>query len=160
MVISYQVVTNFQTPFADQIAAIMIKEWGYNYIQGFGYSSIAEYKLWKQDSIFVIATDAAASSSGKVIGMIAFERYNMAGTFRFTPCICCLYVDPAYRNQGIGEALMVYMRKVLVDLGLREAYAWVLDTNIGFWFELRGWRYVTEYIYLDRRVQVMRCDLI
>jgi ribosomal protein S18 acetylase RimI-like enzyme len=154
--LSYHVVTNFNTPYADQIADIMIREWGYNYIYGFGFASIAEYKLWKDDSIFVIATENARST--KVIGMIAFERYNMAGNSRFTPCICCLYVDPDFRNQGIGEALLINMQAILTSSGYREAYAWVLNTDIGFWFELRGWRYVTEYIYLDRRVLIMRCD--
>ena len=87
--LTYNFVYDFATPHAQTIINIMIREWGYNYIDGFGYTSTSEYKLWKNDTVFLVAEN----ESKEFVGMVAFERYNIARNARFTPCICCLYVS-------------------------------------------------------------------
>lgn len=152
--INYTFVTDFNTPFATDITRIMIQEWGYNYIQGFGYKNVSEYKLWKDDTLFIVA-----SHNNTFIGMIAFERYNIAGNSRFTPCICCLYVEPEWRNSGIGEALLQHMCNTIKQLGVHEIYAWTLTKEMAFWFEVKGWKYVIDYNYLDRLVSILRTEV-
>jgi len=154
--LTYNFVYDFVTPHAQTIIDIMIREWGYNYIDGFGYTNTSEYKLWKNDTVFLVAEN----ESNEFVGMVAFERYNIARNARFTPCICCLYVEQSYRNQSIGEALMTKMTEYTRDSGHSEIFAWTLDSSMSRWFESRNWRYETEYVYLGRRIYVLRCNLI
>lgn len=148
-------VKDFNTPYADLISSIIIREWGYHYLNGFGFRNVSEYKLWKDDTFLIIAEEY-----DKFVGMIAFERYNIAGNSRFTPCICCLYVEPQWRNKGIGEALIQHMRLHLINIGIKEVYAWTIDKETAFWLETKGWRYVIDYNYLDRLVSILRADLL
>jgi GNAT superfamily N-acetyltransferase len=44
--------------------------------------------------------------------------------------LCALYVDPDSWNRGIGVALVAAARARLLDLGLRQAFLWVLKGNV------------------------------
>ena len=43
--------------------------------------------------------------------------------------LCALYVDPDWWGRGVGAALVAAARARLVDLGLRNAVAWILTGN-------------------------------
>ncbi len=160
----YECVYGFDTPFAETIAEIMIKEWGYNYTEGFKYRSIDEYKLWKKDSLFYLCIDQ--HEKRKLAGMIAYEKYNMADIGRWTPCICCLWVHDDYRNMGIGTELLNKMVNIAKDLAppelhRKEVFLWFVDKQPSLirFFENANWRYLIDWNYLNRKVHIMYRDL-
>jgi len=161
--LNYELVENFDTPFSTEISEIMIKEWGFNYTEGFKYRSVDEYKLWKQDTIFYICTNTKQNKN-ILIGMIAYEKYNMADMGRWTPCICCLWVHEDYRNQGVGTELlnrMVSAAKSFESAPRKEVFIWLVDKTPSLipFFEKSKWRYLIDWNYLNRKVHIMYRDL-
>jgi len=161
---NFTLIKNFDTPFANDIANIMIQQWGYNYRDGFKYKSIDEYKLWKKDTLVLIATTPATPAT--LAGMIAYEEYNMADMARWSPCLCCLWVDPSIRQKGLGTELLIRMTDICRELPTpnpqnprKDLYIWFLDPTLISFFEKAKWRYLIEWNYLNRKVHIMYRDL-
>jgi len=163
---SFTLIKNFDTPYADKIASIMIKEWGFNYTDGFKYKSIDEYKLWKKDTLILIASDP---DNQDLLGMIAYETYNMANNGgRWTPCLCCLWVTESQRKKGLGTELLQRMTDICrrnklppdyLNNPRHDLYLWFIDSSLIPFFERSKWRYLVPWNYLNRRVHIMYRDL-
>ncbi|HFE31830.1 MAG TPA: GNAT family N-acetyltransferase, partial [Gammaproteobacteria bacterium] len=50
--------------------------------------------------------------------------------------LACLAVHPDYRGQGRGDALLQYLERQAVDMGIRRLF--VLSTKTSHWFRERG----------------------
>jgi N-acetylglutamate synthase-like GNAT family acetyltransferase len=154
---TYTLIEDFATDHEAEIAATIIKNWGYNYgQQGFGFINPQEYKLWKSDTKFM----TAESEDKKLIGFVAYEKYSMANTGRFSPCLSCLWVHEDYRNRGIGGELVKKMTEVVYRLTKNpKIYLWLLDTSLTSWFESLGWKHLVRLVYLTRWVSIMELNL-
>ena len=150
--IEYNLVFNFDTKFQQQISQIIIDNWGYNYgLNGFGYASIDEYKLWKKGTKFLVA-----SLQGNIVGFVAYEKYSMANCSRFTPCLSCLWVHDTWRSKGIGKELVNRLCTFLHDNEhIDEVYLWLTDDSLVSWFESIQWKYLVKWVYLQRWVTIM-----
>ncbi len=57
-----------------------------------------------------------------------------------TPNLCALFVEETYRNKGIAEYMLNYIRSDLKQLGFEKAY---LLTDHTSFYERYGWEFLT-----------------
>ncbi len=84
--------------------------------------------------------DFANADAAKPYTIVAEERESICG-FATTILsrdgelegfgeLCALYVDPDWWRRGIGVALVIAARARLLQLGVRDAFLWVLKGNV------------------------------
>ncbi len=153
--LNYKLVKSFDDPYVAQIQSVIAREWGYHYIQGFGIRSKSEYQLWKNDSFFMVALD-----NDSLIGFVGFERYNVGSQSQWTPCICNLWIEEPWRNQGVATVLVSKMVEIIKFAEqYKTLYLWLYDTPTVRWFENRGWKYLHDWRYLERSIVIMYYNL-
>lgn len=73
-------------------------------------------------------TRVAANSGGLITGWISFGKSRDEGADRVGE-IYAIYLDPLYRGQGIGTALMKNAIEELLNQGFSSITLWVLQEN-------------------------------
>ena len=58
-----------------------------------------------------------------------------------TPNLCALFVEPAYRNQGIARHVLDLIRKDMGDMGFSKVY---LVTDHTSFYERCGWKFLSN----------------
>lgn len=85
---------------------------------------------------FYIIKDA-----GRIIGTVALLRNELVSRQDLTPWLACLYVDPTYRNQGLGFKMMEEVCKKAAGMGYQHVY---LSTDLEGYYEKAGWTYMDD----------------
>jgi len=75
----------------------------------------------------------------KCVGTIALVENDLKGK-EYTPWLAALYVDPSFRNQGIGMQLAERLLEVAKEFGCKELY--LRTETAGDYFRKLGWEFV------------------
>jgi predicted N-acetyltransferase YhbS len=104
-----------------------------------------------------IPTLFTAVSEGKVIGTAALDDDNMDTHPALTPWIAGLYVDPEYRKQGVGEALVRRVINEARSAGAKKLYLFTPDRE--YYLSRFGWRTLFKENYYGEMESVMVLDI-
>ena len=75
----------------------------------------------------------------KIIGGLGVIENDFHPRKDLTPNVCAVYVEEAYRNQGIAGKLLDYACQDMKDLGIYKLY---LLTNHTSFYERYGWSFL------------------
>lgn len=76
-----------------------------------------------------------------------------------TPWLGTLIVDPHYRKQKIGEALIDTVNQQAKQFGYEKIYLLAFDKTIPDWYEKLGWKKIGMDVLFDHPVTVMDYSL-
>lgn len=74
----------------------------------------------------------------KIIGGLGIIENDFHPRKDLTPNVCAVYVEEAYRNQGIAGELLNYACEDMKNLGINKLY---LLTNHSSFYEKYGWTF-------------------
>ena len=80
----------------------------------------------------------AQDEAGAIIAGIGVIENDFHKRPDLAPNVCALFVEPAYRKQGIARALLDHVCNCLADKGIRTAY---LCTDHVNFYEHCGWNF-------------------
>ena len=69
-----------------------------------------------------------------------------------TPNLCALFVEKAYRNQGVAKALLDFIRRDMAGRGVETLY---LVTDHAHFYEACGWTFLTMVECEDQQLARM-----
>lgn len=138
----------------DQAAAWFHKIWGI---------PLAAYQASMQDSLKIplavpqwyLALDQADQLVAGA-GLIANDFHQAP---ELTPNVCAVYVEPAWRGQGLARAVLDFIRRDSLGLGVDKLY---LLTDHTEFYEKCGWHYqgqVQENSGGTSRVYQLECNI-
>ena len=81
----------------------------------------------------------AAVSEGEIIGGLGVIENDFHDHKDLTPNVCAVYVEEAYRCQGLAGALLNHACKDLADMGISTLY---LLTDHTSFYERYGWEFL------------------
>ncbi len=117
--------------YESQVISWLWKEWGNekNYKR---YEMIIQHS---QDPDNLPQTFVALEE-GKVVGTVGLWRCDLMSRQDLFPWLASLYVDPAYRSQGIGKKLQNFIINYCKDQNYDKVY---LYTDLVDYYETTGW---------------------
>ncbi|PIJ49004.1 GNAT family N-acetyltransferase [Erwinia sp. OLTSP20] len=90
----------------------------------------------------------------RVIGTIGLWRCDLISRQDLWPWLAALYVDPAYRGQGVSERLQQRVINEASARGFSNLYLWA---SFADYYERFGWQYLGEALdYPNKKVRVYR----
>lgn len=99
-----------------------------------------------------------ASVGNRTSGTISIDVQDDLAEFHdCTPWICALVVDPGFRGQGTGTALMRAACEKVRELGEPVAYLWTYDQ--AEMYSALGWKAIGQIIHCGKLAIVMRWDV-
>lgn len=134
------------------IAAWQYREWG-QYEAGV---TPANTRDWAEGCInsrripsaFVCYVDEALTGTSSVI------ESDLPGFEHLHPWLANVYVEPQYRNMGIGARLIEYAAKFAASLGTRELFLYTFDKVP--YYERMGWRTQQGTTYIGKPITIMK----
>ncbi len=100
-----------------------------------------------------------ARHEDQAIGMASL-RANDGIRDDLSPWLGSLVVDPGYRRQGIGQALITRIMTLAQAMGYAHLYLFALDPTLPAWYNKLGWREIAQDQFRQRPVTVMMRSLI
>jgi len=82
-----------------------------------------------------------AIENEKIIGTYALLRNDVNSRQDLFPWLACLYVDPTYRGNSIGEQLLEHGLQMTAQLGHEKLY---LSSDLEGYYEKCGWTNSTK----------------
>ncbi|HEX8168794.1 MAG TPA: GNAT family N-acetyltransferase [Beijerinckiaceae bacterium] len=95
-----------------------------------------------------------AVSQGRAIGSVFLHGTEAEDRPAFTPYLGALYVEPSWRRQGVGRALVQAVERHAAGLGFDRLYLNAVPSRTSF-YEPLGWK-VVERAYGPHRLNIMR----
>lgn len=95
----------------------------------------------------------------KPVGMASL-RENDGIQPGVTPWLGTLIVDPNYRKQKIGEALIDRVNYQAKKMGYETIYLLAFDRTIPEWYEKLGWKKIGTDVLFEHPVTVMDYSLV
>lgn len=99
-----------------------------------------------------------AKLKGKAIGMACLRETDGIRP-GITPWLGSLVVNPEYRGQQIGEALINAVKDQAKKLGHSTLYLLAFDSIIPDWYARLGWTHIGDDELFGHRVFVMSISL-
>ena len=84
-----------------------------------------------------------AYDEAKFLGSVSVIASDVAERPQYSPWVAALWVDDAYRRQGIGAALVERAVDALFSLGIRRTYLAASGQRRSFYVK-RGWTQIEE----------------
>lgn len=81
----------------------------------------------------------AISELGEAIGTACLWRCDLLSRQDLTPWLACLFVDPQYRQMGVGKRLQYHCCQQAKKMGFRMVY---LFSELEGYYEAFGWTYL------------------
>ncbi|MEW8314972.1 MAG: GNAT family N-acetyltransferase [Candidatus Thiodiazotropha endolucinida] len=99
-----------------------------------------------------------AIADGNVCGTAALKQTSVTTFQEYTPWLAALVVDNAYRNQGIGEQLVIRIEQLAKDLGYPEIYVGTGEKSgmSECLLERREWRFLDKSDFFISEARVYR----
>jgi len=123
---------------AKQIANWLWDEWGgrynYNFFESFVKNCLKEEDL---PQLF------GAFNEGQLVGCVTLIRNDLMSRQDLTPWLAALYVDPAFRDRGLGTFLLDYVIQKARELGYPQVY---LGSLLIGYYENQGWSFLENGI--------------
>jgi predicted N-acetyltransferase YhbS len=79
-------------------------------------------------------------SDENCVGTATITENDFPKRQNYTPWLGGLYVDIPYRNTGIGQKLIEFVKRAVKDLGYAELY--LVTENAGQYYKKIGWLFV------------------
>lgn len=95
----------------------------------------------------------------KPVGMASL-RENDGIQPGVTPWLGTLIVDPNYRKQKIGEALIDRVNHQAIRMGYKNIYLLAFDKTIPDWYKKLGWKKIGMDVLFEHPVTVMDYSLL
>ncbi len=86
-------------------------------------------------------------------GTSSVIQSDLPGYEHLLPWLANVYVEPRYRNMGIGTRLIEYAAKFAADLGTRQLFLYTFDKVP--YYEGMGWRAQESTTYLGKPITIM-----
>jgi len=93
----------------------------------------------------------------RLAGSAAITASDMDNKPQWTPWLASVFVEPSFRNQGIGSQLVRHVMTQALRAGITRLYLFTPD-RAAFYQKL-GWTILLEDVYRGHAVTVMRADL-
>lgn len=77
----------------------------------------------------------------KLIGTVGLVTNGFISRMDLIPWIAALYIDPDYRNQGLGGKLLKYVREEAARLGFSDVY--LATDHVGY-YERYQFKYIAD----------------
>lgn len=104
-----------------------------------------------------IPTTFVAFVDDEPVGSALLLEHNMTTHDDLSPWLAGVYVIPAYRGQGIGEALVRHSEMQAGQIGCPRLYLYTPSVE-GF-YERLGWSTIRREIYIGEAVAIMAKDI-
>lgn len=112
------------------------------------FASVVESSLSGADlPLTFIALD-----EGKLVGTVGLWRCDLISRQDLTPWLAALYIDEAWRSQGLGQRLQAFVTQYSRNAGFKELYLW---SKFSGYYERHGWQYIGDALeYPDLPVKL------
>ncbi len=114
----------------------------------------AKQNLIKHTNQKQLPVTFVALNNGQPVGMASL-RENDGIQPDLVPWLGSLVVDPAYRNQKIGESLIEVVKQRALIMGYSKLYLLAFDETIPMWYESLGWKSIGIDQLFNHPVTVM-----
>jgi N-acetylglutamate synthase-like GNAT family acetyltransferase len=94
-----------------------------------------------------------AMEGDTLLGTASIIEYDMSTRMDLSPWMASVYVDPQFRNRGIGSALVRTVMQEAAELGLQRLYL-ITPDKVGFYGRL-GWQVLETAGYRGETVTIM-----
>lgn len=140
----------------ETLASWSFHEWGH-YFPGETLNDFVEdYRGYLAKDTIPLAV--VAHKQGQAVGTAAlFNNDSLPGFDHLTPWLAAVYVDAAYRRQGIGQALVSRIVSEANKLGNTAIYLWT--GSEAAWYQKQGWQSVATTLFQGHTIDVMKRDL-
>lgn len=98
-----------------------------------------------------------AHDKGKPAGSASLVKCDMETHSHLSPWLASVYVDEAYRQQGIASRLITRCLNAAQDCDIKTAYLFTPDAT-EFYLK-RGWKILEQTRYQNEKVDIMSYDL-
>lgn len=99
-----------------------------------------------------------AYSEETALGIAALREFDLPNRKDLTPWLGGVFVDPRYRNQGIGEALCRAVEEYAKSRDdIEKLYLFTFDKDQ--WYKRMGWKYFDECSGNNRNGIIMQKNL-
>ena len=99
----------------------------------------------------------AHSANGCPYGTVSLVECDYAPRGDLTPWVADMYVDPAYRNRGIGSALVGYLEQQARAGGISNLY--LITRHQKHFYQQLGWTVLNELYYQEVVAVLMKRNL-
>lgn len=140
---------------AQVIADWQYSEWG-QYEEGVTLVSTREWAKSCIDSQ-QIPSAFVCYVGQSLVGTSSVIQSDLPGFEHLSPWLANVYVDPKYRNAGIGTLLIECAAKFAADLGTRDLYLYTFDKF--HYYARMGWRPQRQTTYVGKSITIMKRSL-
>jgi N-acetylglutamate synthase-like GNAT family acetyltransferase len=133
------------------IARWLENEWG-DLSPDVNFSKICS-DLQKQKNIHHIPETFIAVENNKFLGTASLVENDMSTRSELTPWLAGVFVDPTYRNNGVGTELVKTVLSEAEIIGINKFYLWT--TNKMNYYTKLGWQFFEKANYLKKNVTIM-----
>lgn len=129
-------------------------EWGHHNPQG-SYERTLD-RLSRRANRDRIPLTYIALEGDDPIGTASLVEHDMESRKDLSPWLAGVYVDPAYRRQGVASALVRKVCEAAESLGVQTLYLYTNTAAI--LYQQLGWEPMMEQEYRGKRVQIMKYE--
>lgn len=98
-----------------------------------------------------------ALDGDRLVATVGLWRCDLISRQDLFPWLAALYVDKAYRSQGVAQQLQQFLLQYSRQVGFEELY---LYAEFEGYYERFGWKYIGDALdYPDKPVRVYRQSL-
>ena len=137
--------------YLDQVAEWLYLEWGIK-TAGSSILSVKE-KLKTFKNIDKLPINYVALKGGNLVGTFNLMLSDPPERKDLSPWFGSLYVDPNYRNQGIGTFLLKFAVSRAKELGIQKLY--LCTPTKQKMYAKSGWQPIDEVGFRDETVTIM-----
>ena len=105
----------------------------------------------------LIPSTFIAQSEAGLLGSAALIENDMDSRPELSPWLASVFVAPAYRNAGVGGALVRHVMQTAARSGIQTLYLFTPDRAA--FYEKLGWQCLGEEVYRGHRVSLMQVEL-
>ena len=125
--------------FAETIAGWIFNEFIRGIKHGTTYEMVLEKVRGSRED--ALPMRFVALSEGKCVGTV-YLCANDLKCRSYTPWLAALYVDPAQRGKGVGQALIAHIKRQAKALGYKELY--LRTEHASGYYKKLGWEWVEK----------------
>ena len=136
------------------LATWVQKEWGHLTPEVTYEMRVA--KFGQRTELHIIPETYVAIENSAPIGMASLIAHDMLARMEFSPWLAAVYVEPAFRNKGVGSRLVRTIMHEAKVLGMTSLYLFTPD-RMRFYHRL-GWQALERVVYRGESVTIMVYD--
>ncbi len=104
-----------------------------------------------------IPSTFVANQLNKPIGSAAIVMHDLKTRTDLSPWLASVFVNPDYRNTGVGTKLVVTVMDYAKSIGIRNLYLFTLDEQL--FYERLHWSHLATETYQNNKIKIMTTRL-